>query len=153
MADTPKPRRIWRVLFALSLALNVAVVGVVVGFGMREGGQGMSPRGFEFAVGPIGRALEQEDRRAIGEALRSNPALRRGGRGLARESADALVAVLQTTPFDPDAFSVVIQDATARASLVQNAARDALVAQVSLMTDAERAALAERIISKRRKGR
>lgn len=155
MADnTPtKPRRVWRVLFALSLALNVAVVGVVVGLGAREKGRGISPRGFDFALGPIGRSLDQEDRRAIGAALRDDPALRGGGRSQSRETVDRLVAVLQTVPFDPDALLTVVDDASARADRVQNAARTALVARITQMTDADRAALADRIAQQRRSNR
>lgn len=154
MADTlnPKPRRLWRVLFALSLAMNVAVVGIVVGFGAREHGRGMSPRGFDMALGPIGRALDPKDRKAIGEALRNDPGLRAGGRGYSRKIVSDFVQVLQATPFSKDDLAAVVEGASARIDLVQNAARTALVDRIAMMTDAERAALADRIGQRKRKG-
>ena len=145
-----KPRRLWRVIFALSLALNVAVVGVVVGFGAREKGRGMSPRGFDMAIGPIGRALDQDDRKAIGDALRNDPALRGDGRSQTRETVAQLVQVLRMTPFDRDALKDVVETSSDRAARVRRAAQEALVERIAAMTDAERANLADRIGEKRR---
>lgn len=151
MADTApaKPRRLWRVVLALSLAMNLAVVGVVVGFGAREKGRGMSPRGFDMALGPIGRALDHDDRRAIGESLRRNPALRGGGRAQARETVNSLVAVLRATPFVEDDLAAVVASVNERSDQVQNAARAALVQRITEMTDVERTALADRISNMR----
>lgn len=152
MADTPiqKPRRLWRVVFALSLALNVAVIGIVVGLGVREQGRDKSPRGFDFSLGPIGRALEQDDRRAIGDMLRSDPTLRGNGRAQSREIVDNIVEVLRRTPFSEDELAGVIATANSRADRIQIAARAALVQRISDMTDAQRAAFADRISEKRR---
>lgn len=152
MVDTPtqKPRRLWQVIFALSLAMNVAVVGVVVGLGAREKGRGMSPRGFDMALGPIGRALDHEDRRAIGDMLRNDPALRGGGREQSREIIDSFVEVLRSSPFVEDDLAAVVVSANSRADRVQDAARAALVKRISDMTDADRAALADRIAERRR---
>lgn len=151
--DPQKPRRLWRVIFALSLALNVAVVGVVVGLGAREKGRGMSPRGFDMALGPVGRALSIEDRRAIGEALRNDPALPRGGRAQSQAIVAEFVTVLRSTPFDEAALAEVVAGASVRAEKIQAAARAALVSRIAQMSDAERLALANRLEQGRGKGR
>lgn len=147
MADqnSPKPRRLWRVVFAVSLALNVAVVGLVVGVGMRDKVGGQSPRGFDLALGPIGQALRPEDRRAIGQALRKNPTLRNGGRAAMQDHLDAFTEALSAQPFSEAALTEVMEGATGRVLAIQDAARTALVARVAQMTDAERLALAERV--------
>ncbi|SEW25382.1 Heavy-metal resistance [Cognatiyoonia koreensis] len=154
MADpqTAKPRRLWRVLFALSLALNLAVVGVVIGVGMRDRVGGQPPRGFDVALGPIGQALRPEDRRAIGQALRRDPALGEVSRREARAQIHAVAVALTASPFSPEALDAVLASAAERMSVVQQVARRELVARVAEMSDAERAALADRIKERRRSG-
>jgi uncharacterized membrane protein len=151
--DRQKPRRLWRVIFALSLAMNVAVVGVVAGLGAREKGRGVSPRGFDMALGPVGRALSGEDRRAIGEALRRDLAVSRGGRAQSRAMVDEMVAVLRSAPFDAGALAEVVAGASARSERVQSAARAALVLRISQMSDADRLALADRLEQGQGRGR
>jgi len=63
MADQ-QPRKLWRIVLVISLALNLAVVGVVGGFMVRSSGDKGPPRSFDVGLGPIGRALDREDRRA-----------------------------------------------------------------------------------------
>lgn len=154
MADgvSQKPRRLWRVIFALSLALNLAVIGIVAGLGLRDMGRGQAPRGFDMALGPVGRALEPADRRAIGDALRDNPALRGDGRAETRQLTQDLVTVLRATPFERDDLADVVATASARADRIQAAARDALIARIAGMSDAERAALADRIAERNGRG-
>lgn len=146
-----RPRRLWRVVFALSLAMNVAVVGIVLGVGLRDRVGGHSPRGFDLALGPIGQALEKEDRRKIGEALRRDPTISRMNRGEARALAETFAQTLRATPFSEDALADVLDTAGGRIEQVQTAARSALVERIGDMTDAERAALADRIVNLRRR--
>lgn len=147
MADpqTPKPRRIWRIVLILSLAMNLAVAGLVVGFGVREKTDGRSPRSFDVGLGPIGGALDREDRRAIADALRNDPNVRRPGRQEFRETVTEFAQILQAKPFDPDAMRGFFETANSRISAVQLAAQSALIDRVAQMTDAERAALAARL--------
>lgn len=155
MADTQhqKPRRAWRVIFAISLALNVAVVGLIAGVGLRDKVGGQAPRGFDMALGPIGQALRPEDRRAIGERMRQNPKLRGNNRAEIAAQVDAFVAALLAQPFSEDALIAVITDANGRVSRIQEEARTALVARITQMSEQERMDLAQRVSELRRRPR
>lgn len=144
------PSRIWRIVLVLSLALNLAVVGLVVGVGLRAAG-GKPPRSVEFGFGVIGQALTQEQRREIGRSLRADPSVRRAGRPN-RVMVEALIEVLRAPVVDEAQLTAALDGASRRAETLQTAARTAFVAQVLAMSDAERLALAERLegLSKRR---
>lgn len=139
-------RRVWRIILVLSLALNIAIVGMVAGFVLRNGKAG-PPRGFDLSLGPIGQALDRKDRRAISNALRRHPELRPQRRGQVFAGMDALINAVEAQPFDPDAVRAALQIPLARLQAVQNVAQDALIEQIEEMSDAQRAAFAERLRS------
>jgi len=89
MADQ-QPRKLWRIVLVTSLALNLAVVGVIGGLALRSSGDKGPPRNFDVGLGSIGRALSQEDRRAIGSALRNAPGSRASGRAENEAMLDSL---------------------------------------------------------------
>ena len=146
------PRKVWKFLFVLSLALNVAVIGLVVGVGYRFA-NGKPPQAFEFGLGPIGMALSPQQRREIGRSLRENANVR----GMSRPRNDRMTAqvidALRSEPFDKEVLQQALSSSRERAQLLQAAARDAFIAQVEAMSGDERAAFAERIenATKRRK--
>ncbi len=146
MADpaTPRPRRFWRILLVVSLALNIAVVGIVAGFALRGGKEG-PPRGMEFSLGPIGQALQPDDRRAIASELRKNRDLRPKRGGYRLVGLPEMVAALQADPFDPAVFADALQIPETRQVKIRDAVRAAVVSQISQMTDAEREAFATRL--------
>ena len=146
MADSSeqKPRRLWKVIFAVSLALNVAVIGVVAGVGFRFAG-GKPPQAFEFGLGPIGMALTPEQRREIGRSLRRNPELRELGRSRSDGMIENVLEVLRAETFDPVALDQALAGARERARVLQSAAGAAFVAQVESMTPDERAAFADKL--------
>jgi hypothetical protein len=142
--EQPKsPTRLWlRVLFGLSLALNLLVLGVVGGAIIRFGGYD----GMRVSTRSVGaamyRELPREDRRALWD----------GSRGLhnvdpARYKADALVivAAMRAVPFDANALRALLGEHATRRAVVQNAAQDGLLIRLSEMSDGERQAYADRL--------
>ena len=139
------PSRLWRILLVVSLALNVAVLGLAGGALMRDKVGGRPPSGIEFGAGPIGRALSPEDQREIGKAIRDRVDLSRENRPSPRRAMRELQEALVAEPFDAEQFETVLQGSLRRAAQFQTAAQEALVERVSNMTAEERAAFAERL--------
>jgi uncharacterized membrane protein len=146
MADTEdKPkRRIWpRALLALSLALNVLVIGAVAGAAWRHGGPDGSggKRGGPGGGIAMLRAMDAPDRRAV---LRAARAARETDFDRAAHQS-ALVEVLAAEQLDVDAFDALI-DAQQRAASARVAAvTQAWRAQVIAMTPEARSAYVARL--------
>lgn len=136
------PSRLWRVVLVLSLALNLAVVGMIAGAGF-SGRFGDRPaRSFDFGLGPLSRALEPSERRAIGGAMRRDGALRAVDlRGTAQE----IIAALRSDPFDPARLETVMAAQMAQTAMVQHSAQEALLLQITAMSPQRRAAFADRL--------
>ena len=70
-SKTQKPRRLWKVIFVISLALNMAVLGVVVGATWRFQSNGPYPAAKVLDSGSIYlRALDKKHRRELGRKMR-----------------------------------------------------------------------------------
>lgn len=141
-AEAPIRKRV-RILLIVSLALNLAVVGLVGGVILRGGPSGGPPRSIDMAVGPLGTALSREDRRAIGQALRNDPVSRSLSREeFARVRAE-LATIVSAEPFDAAALSDAIEARREQLSAVQDAAAGLLVARIGAMTVEERQAIGD----------
>ena len=134
--STGTPRAIKWVLFA-SLAVNLLILGAIVGLWINEGPprRDRGPESFAFI-----RALEPADRRALGREMRARD-LRRAARG---NAADA-VALLRADPFDRSAFETFLAGEAARRDRVRTIGQAALAARIAAMTAAERQAYADRL--------
>ena len=149
LTDTPKgPKsgRGLRIALAISVALNLAVAGVVAGTMMRnhsDGGRTGQVRELDFGL--YTEALSREDRRALRQAfLAKSPDVRQIKRQR-RDDALAVLAALRATPFVPENLTAVMQAQQQRTArqlgLGQNVLRDFLIA----MSPADRAAFAGRL--------
>jgi len=147
-----------RVLLGISLALNLLVVGVVVGsnFGNRgewrngPGGGGKAMRGTESAIGIYGRALSKSERRAVGRAIRASGRDNAGSgvralRGQLRALAGEAVTLLRADDFDAAAFRDVLNRQQGLIQGVAGNAQTALVDYVDTMSGEARAAYADRL--------
>ncbi|MDP5085133.1 MAG: periplasmic heavy metal sensor [Yoonia sp.] len=138
-----KPSRLWRSVLVLSLALNLAVVGVVAGAVISGRFGDGPPRSFDLGLGPVTRALTQDERREIGRALRRDRGLRSFD---LRGRVSAMVAAIQAEPFDEAALRGLMAEHAARVSEVQAKAQDAFVDMISQMSPERRAAFADQLI-------
>ncbi|MCF6231810.1 MAG: periplasmic heavy metal sensor [Rhodobacteraceae bacterium] len=138
-SKTPK----WvRILLALSLALNLLVIGLVGGAMMRFGGpDGMRPP--PRSIGAVlYRALPDEQRRALRSYSRQ---ARSGHVKQRRGQIKAISATIRATPFDADAVSVVLDSHRSELDLARQSLQLAWLAQVEQMSDEERQAYGERL--------
>lgn len=135
-----------RVLLFASLALNLLVVGLAIGAGlaMRHAVLPGAP-GFDRPGGLLAAALSREDRRAIGRALFRTGALRRPGPDEIRAEYAPVIEALKAVPYDGAAVRAAIDHQLAAAGARAELGRDMLLERLSAMSDAERAAYAERL--------
>ena len=133
-----------KVLLALSLALNLAIVGLAAGAALRDGGPPM--RGDrDFGFGPLGEALDRDDRKALRKAfLDSFPALKQG-RAALRGDFDTLAAVLRAPDLDPAALDAALAQIASRNAEMLARGRDIIADHLKAMDAAGRAAFADRL--------
>lgn len=139
----PDPRRRLRWALVVSLAVNLALIGLMAGAVLQDRGR-TGQRGIDLSMGPIGAALDAESRAEIGRDIagRIKPVEQR--RAMQRSFED-IKALLRAETFDAAAFAAAIAAPQARMKDIREAATAALVARVAAMTPAERQELADRI--------
>lgn len=153
MAETQttpqKKGRLWTVILVCSLALNLAVAGIVGGTLLSGRIGDGPPRSFDLGVGPVANALERDERRAIGRELRRNRVLRNlDPRGRAAE----MLVVLQAEPFDREALRAIFAEQSNDLIRVQARAQDALLETIAAMTPERRAAFAAAVAEEMARG-
>ncbi len=144
MSDETQKRRSpgWmRVALVLSLALNLLIVGAVVG-AVSSGKKG-GPRMSDVSFGPYTSALDREDRRALRRAIRDDTG--RPNRAAARENFQTFLSVLRAEPLDVAEMTRVFEAQGALAQARQSAGKAALLEHIAQMSAADRAAFADRL--------
>ncbi|WP_424941751.1 periplasmic heavy metal sensor [Aliiroseovarius crassostreae] len=148
----PKSRKWVKLVFALSLTLNLLVVGMVVGAKVAGGhDHGFNPRGpdggmiRDLGFGPLASALPRKDRRAIGKAFRAERGSFTDHRAAIRRDFVAMMTVLQTEPFDAGALQDLMQAQKARISETGDTLQQLVIERISLMTPEERKEFAEKV--------
>jgi uncharacterized membrane protein len=153
----PAPRsgggRALRIALAVSLALNLAVAGVVGGTLLAGVGHPPRPVVRDLGFGPFGQALSADDRAALRAAFEAEaPDMRRMRREVRADLA-RLLAALRAEPFDAAALRAALEaqgaHARERLDLGQRLLADRLIA----MSVAERQAYADRLQAAQARGR
>ncbi|MCH2068823.1 periplasmic heavy metal sensor [Shimia sp.] len=142
---TPKPRRLTRALLIGSLALNLLIIGVVGGAAISIRGHGSKPPVSDRYGSPHIKALTFDDKREVGRAIRD--AYRKGDvdhRADHQHYKEAL-AVLRTSPFDEAALRDLVTTLDQASENRRKVAREVLLQKILSMSDAERAAYADRL--------
>lgn len=141
-----------RIALAVSVALNLLIVGLVAGAVLRDGG----PRGRmlgDLEFGPFTEALTPEDRAALRqEFVRQMPDMRDMRRQMRTDFA-ALLDALRAEPFDAAAVRGLIEAQSQRMTGRLAVGQDLLVARIGAMTPEARADFADRLESRLRRGR
>lgn len=149
-----KQKRRWVLpLLFLSLAMNLLVVGVVIGWLISPGGPKRSD--FGSARGLVGepflRALPEEQRRAmLRDAMREAPRIRESRENL-RARFDAFLGALRAEPFDTDLVADLLDQQRSVAQRRQDIGEGLLLERLAAMTPAERRAYADRLESSLRR--
>ena len=138
-----KPRNPWKILFGISLAINLLIVGAIGGAILRVG---KGPMAKHRASGLLYmRALNFEDKKSFRKELFRNKDSRKIGRAKEYSSYSSAVKILKKDPFDRKAFEELLDQQTKFSKSSQRSARLALVAQIAKMTKEERSIYSERL--------
>lgn len=137
-----------KILLAGSLALNLAVAGLVAGAVIRHDGPMdrtiRSPSLGAFGA-PYMLALPREDRRAVLRAMRSSQGGDVPSREMRRAVFQEVLTSLRATPFDSAQLQAVVARQATITVDVQKRAQSAWLELVEGMTDAERADYADAV--------
>lgn len=141
---------VWvKVLLGVSLALNLAIAGLIAGLALRGGPMRSDVAGLGYAL-PYIMALDRDERHAVFKAVRGAPGLpdRRARRGQFRE----MISALRSDPFDREAVEAVLSQQANAVSQVQDAAQAEWLGLVAAMGAEDRAAYVDEIEEVLRKG-
>lgn len=145
-----------RITLAVSLALNLLIVGVIAGaLATRDGrNDGTRTLGALRDLGPVPFvvALEPEDRRGLTRSMRGEAASLRQNREELRARFEALLTALRAEPFEPDVVAALLGEQRQIGAQRQAIGERLLLEHLSAMTPEERQAYADRLDKSLRRG-
>ena len=138
-----KQRNLWKILFGISLAINLLIIGALGGALSRAG---KGPMIQHRASGLLYiRALNFEDKKVLRKKLFRNKDSRKIIRAKEHSSYSSAVKILKKDPFDRKAFEDLLDEQTRYSKSKPSSARAALVAQIANMTKEERLVYSQRL--------
>ena len=138
-----KQRKLWKILFGISLAINLLIIGALGGALSRAGKGPMVKHrtsGFLYM-----RALNFEDKKVLRKKLFRDKDSRKIIRAKEHSSYSSAVKILKKDPFDRKAFENLLDEQTRHSKSELGSARAALVAQIANMTKEERLVYSQRL--------
>ncbi len=140
----PKTAGWVKLVLALSLGLNLAIIGIIGGAFLRDGprDRGM-PRDLSF--GPFTEALTREDRRALRAAFLERGADFRADRDAAQAEFATLIQTLRADPFDPAAMQQALARIEARNAERLAIGRSLIERRIIELSAPQRLAFADRL--------
>lgn len=137
-----------KILLVASLALNLLILGAAGGAVMTWGHGGGHTAHHSGIGGPLTRALRPQDRRVIG--MRMHRILRdvHGQQDARRADFAGLIADLRQVPFEPEAVALRLSRHREVLAERLELGQSLLLERLSAMSDAERAAFADRVTRK-----
>lgn len=140
----PRGGRGIRIALAVSVALNLAVAGAVVG-ALLHGPPMPLTAVRDLGFGLFASALTEDDRRALREAfIARKPDIREARRAM-HEDLAAVAAALRADPFRPEVLRAAMDRGAARTLDLLKVGQSLLFDHVVAMTPDERLAMADRL--------
>lgn len=132
-----------RIALAVSVALNLLVVGLAAGAVLRHGPGERMIRDLDF--GPFGEAFSREDREAMRQGFLARAGDVEDMRDALRRDADELLDALRAEPFDPARVGAALEGQGRRMAERLELGRSLVLERIAAMSAAERAAFADRL--------
>lgn len=145
---------VWRKwLLVGSLGLNLLVAGLVAG-ALLGGGPHGRPSRLDLTVGPLTRAMAEEDRAALRDQLRAQGAFDHRERVAVRADMRAMLGLVRAETFEEEAFREIVLRQLTRLANGQDRVLAVVTSQIASMSPEDRAAFADRLEEQlRRSGR
>ena len=140
-----KPKRLFRVLFALSVALNLLVVFAVIGVFTKGPGARGGPPGLREISAPYVGAFERADKRAMRAQMRERLPGRSAGIAANKADYSAFLAIVRAEEFDAPRAAMIMEGQMARVADLQKLGREMALARIAAMSLPERRAYADRL--------
>ncbi len=151
VSDAQSPTGRWvKIALAVSVALNLAVAGLVLGAWLGDDHRKGMPRDLSF--GPFSEALSDADRRELRKGLMSRAGEFRSSREAARAEFAVLLDALRADPFDPAAMTAALTAIETRNAERLELGRSLIETRLIEMSPEERLAFADRLEKGMRRG-
>lgn len=138
-----------KILLYVSLAFNLAIVGLLIGavaFGSDRADDRRPPSAGEGGFRPIMQALSAEDRRVMLRQMRGELRTAGKNRSEMRALMEDFVAAVAATPYDHARVEALIGAQMNEADVRLDVASRVFLNRVATMSDAERASFAARLV-------
>ena len=136
-------KNICKIIFGVSLAFNLVIVGALGGLMLRSGKGKIAKR-----LAPSGlylRALSPQDRRKFGREIRKQGSGIKQDKAWEKGSYASAIELLKSDAFDKGSFRLLLEKQTDYVKLRRDFVRMALIDHMSEMTLEERMAYAKRL--------
>lgn len=158
MADAPPTRSgapLWvRITLIVSLALNLLIIGAIVGALLGRGKPGDDPRAArDLAAAPFVMALERGERRELLARMREQSEPMRENRAMLRARFEALLTALRDEIFDRDRIEELLSGQREVATARQQIGEVVLLDHLEMLSLEDRRAYASRLDGSLRRGR
>lgn len=141
-----------RAALAVSVALNLLVVGLGVGAAFHNGTPARDEMSRDLGFGPLSEALRPDDRRALRKSLMQKTPQIRAAMGQRRADMTALLMALRAEPFDAATLTTAMEGMRLRMEGQLALGHQALGAVLAQMPAAERLHFADRLEHGMRRG-
>lgn len=142
-ASSPTTSRWLKPALIVSVALNLAVAGLVLGAWLGDGHRNGMPRDMSF--GPFSDALNEQDRKALRRDLMDRAGEFRSSREATRAEFGALLDTLRADPFDPAAMKSALAAIETRNAERLQLGRSLIETRLIEMSPEDRQAFADRL--------
>lgn len=147
------PNRGLKIALAVSVAINLAIAGLV-GVIAWHGGPGGRGDGMvrDFGFGPFNDALLPEDRLALRQSVVGKIGDIRAARQQMQADGTAILSALRSDPFDPQTLSVALETQGLHTGERLKFGSDVIRAFILAMSPEARASFADRLERRMRRG-
>lgn len=150
----PKPARGLKIALAVSVALNLAVAGLIGGIAWHGGPGGRGDVMVrDFGFGPFEDALLPEDRAALRDTVKARMGDIRAARQQMQTDGLAILSALRADPFDPTVLSVALDGQAKHLGDRLKFGSDVIRDFVITLSPEARSAFADRLEHRMRRGR